>query len=110
MALESSISTRGTYLLMLALLSDSMTLATPPLVSLKPFMCASHNTQGLVQKIKDRKKRKSQLSDRKSHANQQRMKTIATLASDHVPDKTPTSNKKRKKTNGTSQLGSRLRI
>ncbi|EGG12911.1 uncharacterized protein MELLADRAFT_32515, partial [Melampsora larici-populina 98AG31] len=38
--------------------------------------------ESLLQKIKERKKRKSQLSDRKSHAAQQRMKTIATLASD----------------------------
>lgn len=55
--------------------------------------------ESLLQKIKERKKRKSQLSDRKSHAAQQRMKTIATLASDQVPEKTPAGNKKRKKVN-----------
>ncbi|KAG0151386.1 hypothetical protein CROQUDRAFT_71845 [Cronartium quercuum f. sp. fusiforme G11] len=58
----------------------------------------SHH-ENLVQKIKERKKRKLQLSDRKSHAAQQRMKTIATLASDQVPEKTATGNKKRKKAN-----------
>ncbi|MBW0482107.1 hypothetical protein O181_021822 [Austropuccinia psidii MF-1] len=55
--------------------------------------------ENLILKIKERKKRKSQLSDRKSHAAQQRMKTIASLASDQVPGKTASGNKKRKKVN-----------
>ncbi|CAH7670224.1 hypothetical protein BY996DRAFT_6735863 [Phakopsora pachyrhizi] len=57
--------------------------------------------ENLILKIKERKKRKSQLSDRKSHVAQQRMKTIANLASDQpvVSGKNPNSNKKRRKVN-----------
>jgi actin-related protein 5 len=45
--------------------------------------------------MKDRKKRKEQLHDRKSLAAQQRMKSIATLASD-----APAGKRKRKRNNG----------
>jgi len=55
--------------------------------------------ENLLMKIKERKKRRIQLSDRKSLAAQQRMKTIANLASDQVPGKTVNGNKKRKKPN-----------
>ncbi|KAH9454479.1 hypothetical protein MJO28_007459 [Puccinia striiformis f. sp. tritici] len=55
--------------------------------------------ENLLVKIKERKKRRIQLSDRKSLAAQQRMKTIANLASDQPPGKTVNGNKKRKKTN-----------
>ena len=53
----------------------------------------------LLIRIKERKKRRVQLSDRKSLAAQQRMKTISNLASDQPPGKTVNGNKKRKKTN-----------
>lgn len=41
----------------------------------------------MIEKIKERKKKKEQLSDRKSLAAQNRMKSIANLASDAKPDK-----------------------
>lgn len=41
-----------------------------------------YGLQDVINKIKDRKKRKEQLSDRKSLAAQNRMKSIATLASE----------------------------
>lgn len=56
----------------------------------------------MIGRIKDRKKRKSQLSDRKSLAAQQRMKTIATLADDST-----SKGKRRKKGNGQSARQSR---
>lgn len=46
--------------------------------------------EDVVNKIKERKLRKAQLSDRRSHASQMRMKSIAALASD-----TPTKKRRR---------------
>jgi hypothetical protein len=50
-----------------------------------------------VQKLKERQKKKDQLSDRKSAAAQQRMKNIASLASDAV-----VGQKRKRKGNGES--------
>lgn len=51
--------------------------------------------QELLESIKERQKRKAALSDRKSAAAQQRMKSIASLASD-----SPASKKRRKGKDG----------
>ncbi|MBW0517800.1 hypothetical protein O181_057515 [Austropuccinia psidii MF-1] len=59
--------------------------------------------ENLILKIKEWKKRKGQLSDHKSHAAQQGMKTIASLPRDQVPSKTESGNKKRKKVNGAEE-------
>lgn len=50
-----------------------------------------------MDKLKDRKRRKAALSDRKSATAQARMKTIASLASE-----TPTGKKRRKGNGGLS--------
>ena len=58
------------------------------------FRPISHRTQAIINRIKDRARRKAALSDRKSAAAQARMKKIASLANDErVP-------KKRRKGNG----------
>ncbi|OZJ06870.1 hypothetical protein BZG36_00026 [Bifiguratus adelaidae] len=45
----------------------------------------------VIEKIKDRRKKAQQLSDRRSHASQQRMRSLASLASD-----TPSSKRRKK--------------
>ena len=60
--------------------------------------------QTIMNKIKDRARRKAALSDRKSAAAQARMKSIANLAADErVP-------KKRRKVNGGASMSICLRL
>ncbi|PWY99315.1 actin-like ATPase domain-containing protein [Testicularia cyperi] len=59
-----------------------------------------------IQRIKERKRLKEMLSDRKSLAAQQRMKSITALASDAPPGSgsaTPTGGRKRKKAGGDAE-------
>lgn len=73
-------------------------LLTPPPLSLS--FSAPFHLQTAINKIKDRKRMKEMLSDRKSLAAQTRMKSITTLASDQ-----PIGKKKRKRGNEEDNFG-----